>query len=183
MLKKPSIFVALATLALIAGPTAAHAQGNVSSYVPQDQVVATGSPTPGGESTVAFREAFLPGEQVSFAVTGATSVTLSAAQAQITTTLVKTASEAGSTNVVVAFPANASGSYSVTATGAESGSVATAQLDVVPADAGTGSGTGSSDNLAATGGSMNTLLVWGGAGALILGAALVMVLRTVRRQS
>ena len=70
------------------------------------------------------------------------------------------------------------GTYTVTVTAGSA--VATATLTVVPADtAGGGSGTGG--GLADTGYDVSMLAVWGGVGAIVLGAALIAVLVTVRR--
>lgn len=171
--------LALAAAAVFLAPAAANA------YVAPDDVSVVGSPTAGATvSVVIDAGAFTPGEDVSFAVTGATSVTLAAAGQQ-TTTLVKAADSQGGASVDVKLPANASGTYTVTATGLQSGNVATAAITVVAADAGAGagSGSGSSDDLAFTGvGDSAMLLVWAGSGALLLGGALVVVMVTVRRQ-
>ncbi|MRG60439.1 hypothetical protein GE115_11260 [Agromyces sp. CFH 90414] len=70
---------------------------------------------------------------------------------------------------------NTPGTYTVTATAGQY--VATGTLTVVPADKAAAAGSG----LSATGYDVPVLWLWIGGGALILGAALVVVLTTVRR--
>ncbi|MFP7761475.1 hypothetical protein [Marisediminicola sp. LYQ85] len=181
--------VAIAAAAVFMGPAAANAS---IEYPGEADVIVVGTPGP-GETVVVDIEAgaFIAGEDVSFAVTGATAVTLAAAGQQ-TTTLVKTADADGGASVDVTLPADATGTYNISATGLESGQVESAALTVVAADAGAGAGAGagsgsgsgdSADDLAYTGaGDATMLLVWAGAGALLLGGALVVVMTTVRRQ-
>lgn len=66
------------------------------------------------------------------------------------------------------------GTYTITVTAGSA--VATATLTVVPADTAGGGG-----GLADTGYDVPMLAVWGGVGAVVLGAALIAVLVTVRR--
>jgi hypothetical protein len=75
---------------------------------------------------------------------------------------------------------NASGTYTITATGLESGVVGTAAITVVAAD-GAGNGSGDDDGLAVTGGTAITT-IWIAGGALALGAALLMI-RSMRRKA
>ncbi|RJT91031.1 sortase [Cryobacterium melibiosiphilum] len=164
--------IALAILAVFAVPAAANAAG----YVPADSITVSGDVVAGGTVTVAFADgAFTPGEDVSFAVTGSGTATLSAFKAA-TVTLVKTASASGAASVNVTLPVDATGTYSVTATGLTSGTVGTAALTVTVLDSATGGG------LASTGYDAPVLLIWGAGGALLLGIALVVVLTIVRRQ-
>ena len=183
MIKKAFAVVALAALALFAVPTAATAAG----YVAADNITVSGSATPGSEQTVDFADgSFNAGETVTFAVSGAGFATS-------TVTLTGTANAQGGITFKFTLPANASGSYSRTATGVTSGNVGSATITVVPADAGSAEGTddglastgnaaGTDDGLASTGYDAPVLLIWAAAGALLLGIALVLVLGVVRRQ-
>jgi LPXTG-motif cell wall-anchored protein len=94
-----------------------------------------------------------------------------------------TASKPTDANGSVTYTASATqpGTYTITVTAGQT--TATATLTVAPAD-GTGGGSGSGGS--ADGGLPSTgvdpvLFVWIGGGALLLGAALVVVLSTVRR--
>ena len=109
-------------------------------------------------------------------MTGSGTAVLSTVKAA-TVTLTKVASATGATSVNVKLPADATGSYTVTATGVTSANVATASITIVAADAGT---TGKA--LASTGYNAPMLLIWGAAGVLLLGIALVVVMTIVRRQ-
>jgi hypothetical protein len=80
----------------------------------------------------------------------------------------------------VTLPSNARGTYSLTATGLSSGQLATAALTVVAADAGSAA-VGGNDGLAFTGSTVPTLVIWGAAGAVLLGIALMVVLTLQRR--
>lgn len=175
MIKKAFAVVALATLALFAVPTAA----NAAAYVPKESITVTGNSAASATVTVTFDKAFGPAAQVTFGVTGAGKpATLSVFKTESTATLVKTAAADGSVALDVALPSDASGSYTVT--GTDGDTIGTATITVAAADAGTAVGT--DDGLASTGYDAPVLLIWGAAGALLLGAALVVVLSIVRRQ-
>ncbi|MDQ4502985.1 hypothetical protein [Sinomonas sp. ASV322] len=180
-MKKLLAALSLALLTLVAVPTVATAAG----YVPSGNVSVSGTPTPGGTTAVGFSAgSFTSGETVTYSVSGNTTATLSAVKAAILTTFSKPAAADGSASVNVALPSNASGTYTLTATGQTSGNVGTASLTVVPQNAQGNqnqNGQGSA-SLANTGATMPILLVWIGAGALLLGAAIVGTLMFVRRQ-
>lgn len=179
MAKKFFATIALAVLAIVAVPTAAHAD-----YVPQSSIEVSGEVEAGGTVEVSFADgAFTGSEQVSFAVTGEGTVTLAAVRAAITTTtLVKTADADGSVSVAVTLPVDAEGTYTLTATGQTSGNIGTVALTVPAADAGVGAGA-ADDSLAFTGANVPMLLVWSAAGILLLGIALVVVLGIRRRSA
>jgi LPXTG-motif cell wall-anchored protein len=167
---------ALALIALFAVPTAANAAG----YVPQSSITVTDStPAPGVPTTISFAAgAFLGSENVVFTLTGENAVgaTLASFKAVVNTkSITKVAAASGSTSLVVTLPLNAVGTYTVTATGATSGNVATAALTVTPA-------VGSSSALPHTGSDVSGLLFWAAGGILLLVAGLVVVLTVVRRQ-
>lgn len=179
MARKFLAVIAIVIVAVFASPMAANAAG----YVPAGNITVTGNATPGGTVVVSFANgSFTGGEDVSFSVTGEGGATLSALRAAVSTvTLVKPANASGAVSVNVKLPANASGSYTLTATGLTSTNIGTATITVVAADGGTTAIPGR--GLAATGaGDLTVLLLWGGAGMLLLGAALLVVLSFVRRQ-
>lgn len=180
-MKKLIAAVVLAGAALLATPAAANAAG----YTPDSNVTVSGSYTAGGTAVVDFSAgAFQDNETVNVQVTGAGAVTLGALP---TTTVSKayTAAADGSLAVKVTFPQGASGTYSLTATGATSGVVGFASFTVAPADAApaaTASGAGTNGSLAFTGGTISALALWVAGGAVVLGGGLLMVRGSVRRQ-
>jgi hypothetical protein len=185
MFKKSFAAIALAVLAVIAVPTAANAAG----YVPVGNVSVSGAVVPGGTVEVGFAAgSFTPGESVSFTLTGenATGATLATFKSVVNSqSLVKTATDTGAAALAVTLPSDASGTYTVTATGLTSGTVGTASLTVASADGAAGTGTGtdaSSGGLASTGYDAPMLAIWAAAGALLLGVALMVALTVVRRQ-
>jgi hypothetical protein len=175
MAKKMFAVIALAILAIFAVPAAANAAG----YVPQDSITVSGASAAGATVTVTFGHgAFGHGADVTFGVTGAGKpATLSVFKAA-TATLVNTADANGNVNLNVTLPTDASGSYTITGTDTF-GTVGTATLTVPTADGGLANTGG---KLAHTGYDAPMLLIWGAAGALLLGVALVVVLGIVRRQ-
>jgi hypothetical protein len=186
MFKKSLAVAALAVLAVFSVPAAANAAG----YVPQGNIIVEGTPAPGEIVAVTFTEgSFTPGEDVSFTLTGENAVgaTLASVRAVVNSqSLVKPATGTGGVTLDVTLPADATGTYTTTATGLTSGTVGTAAITVAAADAGSGTGSGSSTDsnggLASTGYNAPMLAIWAGAGALLLGIALVVVLGIVRRQ-
>ncbi|ROP65046.1 hypothetical protein [Curtobacterium sp. ZW137] len=181
-MKKLIAAVVLAGAALLATPAAANAAG----YTPDSNVSVSGTYTAGGVASVNFSDgAFQDNETVNVQVTGAGAVTLGALP---TTTVSKayTASSTGSLAVKVTFPAGASGTYNLTATGATSGVVGLASFTVAPADAtavaADGSTTGTNGTLAFTGGTISALALWVAGGAVVLGGGLLVVRGSVRRQ-
>ncbi|HEY0258523.1 MAG TPA: sortase [Lacisediminihabitans sp.] len=173
MIKKAFAVAALVAVAIFAGPVAANAAG----YVADDQIIVSDStPAPGSTQTVTFTAgSFLPGEEVSFSVTGEGPITLAAVRAAVVTaSITKTAAADGSIVLRITLPTDAVGTYNVTGTGLTSGTVGTAVLTVAAADAGSG--------LAFTGANVSPLLIWGAGGVLLLGIALLVVMTVVRRQ-
>lgn len=180
MFKKSFAAIALAVLAVVALPAAANAAG----YVPSDSITVSGAIVPGATVTVEFEESFTPGESVSFTLTGenGASATLAAFKAaQSSTSLVKTADASGSVVLLVTLPTDASGTYTVTATGLTSGTVGVASLTVAAADSAVAANA-TTGGLASTGYDAPMLAIWAAAGALLLGVALMVALTVVRRQ-
>jgi hypothetical protein len=105
-----------------------------------------------------------------------------------TTTVSKayTASPTGALVVKVTFPAGASGTYNLTATGATSGVVGLASFTVAPGDTavtvGSNGNSGTPGQLAFTGGTISTLGLWAAGGAIVLGGGLLVARKSVRRQ-
>ena len=169
MLKKLLATLALAAIAVLAGPVAAHAAG----YVAADLVTVSGSQTPGSTVTVAFDDgAFTDSEKVSIAVSGEGLVTVATLRAATVNTE-KTATSAGALDLKVTLPSDATGSYTITAIGLSSQNIGTSTITVVAAD-----GTG----LATTGFDAPFALIYSAVGALVLGLGLVIALRVIMRR-
>lgn len=161
--------LALAGVAALAGPVAAHAAG----YVAADLVTVSGSQTPGSTVTVAFDDgAFTDSEKVSIAVSGEGLVTVATLRAATVNTE-KTATSAGALDLKVTLPSDATGSYTITAIGLNSQNIGTSTITVVAAD-----GTG----LATTGFDAPFALIYSAVGALVLGLGLVIALRVIMRR-
>ncbi|WP_345752735.1 hypothetical protein [Microbacterium rhizophilus] len=175
-LQKSAAALVLAGALAVAAPAAASAATRYTP--PTDAPTQTLTVTAGGTVTVALG-GFQAGEPVTISLTG--EFALQATIGSIVRTAVETqtaslpAAADGTVSPDITLPANATGSYTVTATGATSGNVATAVL-ALPAAAG-GPGTG----LAATGGSDMTGL-WVGGGALLLTGGAVIAATTLRRR-
>ena len=175
MFKKSLATAALAVIAVFAFAPAANAVDYVS-----DSLVSIAAGSTAGETTaVAFAaDAFEANESVTYSVTGAQTAVLSIIKTNVAS-ITKTAAADGSSSVNVALPANATGDYTVTASAASA--TYTATLDLIVADAAPLADT-ADDGLAATGFNAPVLVIWGAAGILVLGVALVLVRRSVRRQ-
>lgn len=165
MLKKLFATLAIIGVAVLALPVAAHATG----YVAADLVSVSGSQQAGGEVSVGFKNgAFQNAESVSVAVTGASAVTIGVVRAA-TVDSVRSASILGALDLIVRLPSEATGSYTVTATGLSSQNVGTATITVVAAD---GAAT-----LPSAGFDIPVLLPALVAALLVLGLVLVLVRR------
>ncbi|SDN37760.1 hypothetical protein SAMN05216368_10581 [Cryobacterium flavum] len=163
MLKKLLATLAIAAVALLAVPVAAQAAG----YVAADLVSVSGDQQPGGEVSVGFQSgAFEKAERVAVAVTGDGAVTIGIVRA-VTTDTERTATNLGALELTIVLPADAVGSYTLTATGLKSQSVGTATITVVAAD---GSAT-----LPSAGFGVPALVLYSVAGVLALGLAFVLI--------
>ncbi|MDJ0351053.1 sortase [Cryobacterium sp. PH29-G1] len=177
MFKKSLATAALAVIAVFAFAPAANAVDYVADTL---TTVSDSTPAPGEAVTVAFAAtAFGAGEAVTFSAEGTPAATLSVVKAAVSNTVTKTATAAGAVSVVVTVPTDATGAYTVTGTGT-SGTVGTAVLTVVAADA--GAPIAVDNGLATTGYNAPVLVIWGAAGVLVLGVALLLVRISVRRQ-
>ena len=155
--------------------------GHGGGYVPSGSITITGLPVPGGTITIIFAPgSFRPGEHVTIILGGRNGqrITLGAVGAEAAA-LGKEASADGSLNVTMALPQDATGTQTVTATGATSGNVGTAATTVVPQDVAPNPARVS---LAATETTLPVPLIWAGAGALLLGIGAVAMRALVRRQ-
>lgn len=183
-LKKAAASVVLAGALALGAPAVANAYA--PSPGPGSGDGASYTIAPNGTVTIPF-SGFIPGETVTVTLTG-----ISALSGQITfasaaagsESLVETtsANDAGEVTPVVTVPANASGTYTVTAVGSESGLALEATITIV-ANAGGGAGGGDDGTLPATGANADALLgLWVGGGALLLAGGAVVVATSVRRQ-
>ncbi len=190
MLKK---ILAGSPIALAATFTVATA-ANADPYTPEGGVSVSDPTVAPGESTVlSFGPgSFAPVSAVTITITGedAANATLAsfrtAPMAVTTNSIPKPSANDGSLRVTVTLPAgSASGSYALTGTDAQGNTVSTTISVVAAAGNGTATGGSSADGAAGlpgTGGQLPVVLIWTGGGLLLLGAALVVVLATVRRQ-
>lgn len=170
MLKKLLATLTIAFVVLLAVPAAAHASG----YVAADLISVSGDQQAGGEVSVAFRAgAFENLERVSVAVTGDGAVTLGLVRAA-TVDAVRSATGVGGLDLTVILPTDATGSYTLTATGLSSQSVGTATITVVAADG--------AASLPSAGFAVPVLLPVFVTAMLILGLALVLLRRRLARQ-
>ncbi|NYF11681.1 hypothetical protein HDC94_002837 [Leifsonia sp. AK011] len=158
-------------------PAAANAD-----YVPESNIIVTGSFVPGGVVTVTFTDgSFFPGEPVTFTITGEPTPSLAALGSQMgTLETTGTADAAGAVAVQFVLPSNAQGTYTVTAVGEVSGNIGSAAITVTPADSGGTTGPG---GLVNTGSELSALVIWGAIGALLVGTALVMALQVRRNRA
>ena len=171
MFKKSLATAALAVIAVFAFAPAA----NAVDYVSDAKVSIVSAPVAGGTAVVGFAaSAFASGESVTYTVSGSHAAVLTVIKTAVTSSLTKKAAVDGSSSVNVAIPSNATGDYTVLAKSATKSYTAT--LDIVAADAGTSTG------LPSTGYNAPVLVIWGAAGILVLGVALVLVRISVRRQ-
>lgn len=170
MLKKFFAVALLALLSIFTVPAVANAAGYGGTGDNGGTIVVA----PGAAATLTFG-GFLPGEATTASAPDA--VTLA------TVKVVSSANKPAGSDGSVSYTASATQPGSYTITVASATNVATATFVVAPADSGTGSGSGSSadGSLPNTGLETPMLIVWGAAGALALGVAMVFVLNVVRR--
>lgn len=179
MAKKIFAALALVLMGFFALPLAANAAG----YPPDGNVLISGNKTPGGVVHVEFSQGFFTGgESVHFTVDGAGTVSIAAFKAATVSTD-KAANTNGSIAFDITLPANASGTYTVTGTGSQSGTTGSASFTVTAADAGGSTATNAGSGLADTGSTISMLAIWVASGLVLLGAAFVTVRVIVRRQS
>ena len=159
---KKSITAIAAAFAIALGGAATAA----AAYVPAPQGGGTATVTPGQPATLTFVN-FGPNEPVTFTLRGenASGSTLAALAVVDEKSLAKQANASGQASVTVTLPTNAVGSYTLTATGAESGS---SQITI-------------NTGIAATGADVSPVLLWGAVGAVGLGVIALIAVGAVRR--
>lgn len=159
----------LATLALFALPATA----NAASYGDTGDGTGTSvTVAPGEVATFAFT-GFQPGENTTASAPDA--VTLGAIK------VVSSASRPAAADGSVKYSVSATepGSYTITVSSASH--IATGLLTIVPADGAAKVGAKDTGSLPNTGAQVNTLVIWGASGVLLLGVALLFVLNVVRK--
>lgn len=182
-LTKASAGVALAGALLLAAP-AAHAA--TQGYVPTGPNTITLSITSDGPVPV---DGFQPGASVEFTLVGKgiTAANIATASLPVTAASVtKTADGAGVATAVVTLPANPSGSYTLSVSGARADGSNGGGSGAGTGGGSTGGGTnaGGSNALPATGMNTDSMLgIWVGGGALVLAGAAVMVVTKTRRRN
>lgn len=174
MIKKTAVVFALAFVAAVgvASPALAVSDsysGSSSDAISQPTGVAGDDIT--YQSEVGF---FSPGEPVDFVVAGENGGEITSAVYGTSPTLRKAAGADGSFVATFILPPGASGVYSVTATGVESGVVGTKVVTAVT--------TVKAAGLASTGGTVPVLLITVASSVLAIGIALMVVLAVLRRR-
>lgn len=170
MLKKIFATLAIGVLTALASPTVA------SAYAPSVSITINGTVSPGATLNITvINGTFTSGEDVNFQIHGAGSVQLGSL-ADTTDSVVKTANPWGGATPAVTLPTNARGSYNVTATGLESGTVVSTAITVPTADS-----AGADDTFTGSNG-VSMLAIWTASGLALLGVALIVVMNVVRRQ-
>jgi hypothetical protein len=178
MLKK---FIAGAAIALAATFTVATA-ANADPYTPEGGVSVSDPTVAPGQSTVlSFADgSFAPSVPVTITITGedAANATLAsyrtAPMAVTSNSITKNSTAAGGLRVTVTQGNTVSTTISVVAAAGNGNGSAIG--------GGSGNAADASAGLPVTGGQLPVVLIWTGGGLLLLGAALVAVLATVRRQ-
>lgn len=166
----------------LGAPLAANAYPAPTPSTGTGEASASGEFVAGGTVVVAF-SGFEPSEDVSVSLTGAfaLSATIASASDIETQTVMRTADANGSVVVSITLPDNAYGTYTVTATGLESGAAVGETFNIGGGPAGgAAAGGGAGGGLAATGSSDLTGL-WVGGGALVLAGGAIVVATAVRR--
>ncbi|MCM3697132.1 hypothetical protein [Microbacterium oleivorans] len=178
-ISKAAAALAVAIAAVFAAPAVA------SAYTPSPVVESSpGTIAPGGTGTFTFAD-FQPNEGVQFTLTGengagATLAFVSFAVSSTSTT--KAADADGNASVEVTLPSNASGEYTLSAVGLESGTSASTTFGVAAAAGGSDGGSAGGPVLGETGFDGDALLgLWVGGGVLVLAGASIAVATSVRR--
>lgn len=177
---KAAAVAAIVAGAMFAVPTAA------SAYTPGPGAgVSDSTVAPGGTFTFLVEAGvFAPGETVSISITGenASGASLAFVKFAVETQALGTTTanaEGGVDGAQITLPANATGTYTVTATSASNPIGTSATVTAVAGDSGETPG---DDDLATTGADSEALLaLWVGGGALLLAGGGIAVASAVRR--
>ncbi|KRC52096.1 hypothetical protein ASE16_03310 [Leifsonia sp. Root227] len=168
--------------ALIIGAAIALAAPAAANAVPYthggDCSISPSTVAAGGTSTMTCAPGtFKPSEGVQYVVSGkdASKATLSADP---------TATTAGGSQVQVTVPQDATGAYTVTATGASSQAASAVTVTVLPADVpASTSSSGSSTGLASTGSTIGWSIAWIGGALVVLGLIVLSLIAAARRRA
>jgi hypothetical protein len=184
MARKLIAGLVLAVVATFTVPVAA----NATTYVPGSGCTVSPSTLKAGETGTLRCEPGTYGasESVDYVVegeSGADATLASFRSGASSASIVKLAGPDGSSTLSVTVPADATGAYTITGTGAKTSSTATAALTVLPADASIASTTDAASNpIAPAGLNIAMLLIWIGLGILALGLLGLLLLAALRRR-
>lgn len=173
-ISKAAAALAVAIAAVFAAPAVA------SAYTPTPVSGTTVTITAGGTVTIPF-SGFVAGETVTFTLTGegvgpANLAFVALSASEDSTSVTKDANEDGEASATVTLPDDASGTYTLTAVGDESGAAEPVSITVAAAAGGDG------EELGDTGFDGDALLgLWVGGGVLVLAGASIAVATSVRR--
>ncbi len=184
-ISKAAAALAVAIAAVFAAPAVANAY---TPDTPVPSALVPGVPTP----VAAPADTFIPGETVTFTLTGegvGTGNLAFVAFAVSSTSVDKTATADGGAVVTVTLPEDATGSYALTAVSESGATFAAPAIGVAAAAGGDGGTDGGSDDgsaggpaLGDTGFDGDALLgLWVGGGVLVLAGASIAVATSVRR--
>jgi hypothetical protein len=179
--------IVLAAIAVFSVPLAANAstgEGDSSSCAVSPSTIKAGGSTTFSCTAGTFGDS----ENVQFVVGGkdGSNITLASFHSS-SVALTKLSASDGSTSLHITVPTDASGAYTITATGSTSARGGTATITVVPASDAVTSTTGvtttsGGSGLADTGSIVSMTLLWAGGGVVALGLILLIVLALARRR-
>ena len=187
MLKKKFAAVSVAVLAAFLILPAATA-ANAATYVPEENITFPAITQPGETAVISVPAgSFVPNESVVYSVSGDTAVTFGIFKsAAVVSTHATVATATGASSVSVILPTNATGTYSVSALSASGITLPAVAIGTPIADAGAAAASGdlaATGDLASTGFNAPLLVIWGAVGVILLGVAMVAVLRLKRRSA
>ncbi|WP_426623137.1 hypothetical protein ACPPVW_10860 [Leifsonia sp. McL0607] len=173
MLKKILAAAAVTAALLLAAPAAANAV-DYPSGAPCTFDVST--PQAGNSATLTcVPDSWGNGETITWVASGSDVASIVMASSV-------SANADGSDVLLVTLPADASGTYTITGTGASSGHIYSASLTVVPADASASTiNDPGSSGLADTGSVIAEWALWTGAGLLVVGLVSVAIAAWMRK--
>lgn len=196
MLRATFAALAVASALVLSAPLAASAAvptavgcGGVSMPYANSVTVTSDSPTvtPGGTTSVTFSNGyFAPGDAVTVSVAGvnASNVSLQSGSASGLGSVETMSDSAGGLVVSVTFPQSAEGTYTVSGISNSGCGGLDVTVDTAPGSNSVTASTtdaAAADQLAFTGGTLPTILLVTGGGALIFGAILLMIRSRARR--
>lgn len=176
MLKKILAAAAVTAALLLAAPAAANAVGYPSGAPCTFDVSVTQA---GHQATLTcLPGTWTDGESVSWVASGSDGSSIVMASS---VTFSKHVNADGSDELHVTLPADATGVYTVTGTGATSGHVCSASLTVVPADSSASTSNDPGSGLADTGSVIAEWALWAGGGLLAVGLVTVAIAAWMRK--